>query len=287
MMQLVKSYYNLTKPGIIYGNVLATVATFLLAANGHVNILLFLATTLGTALIIGSSCVFNNYIDRGIDKKMKRTSKRALVVGSIPVKNALIFGLILGILGFATLILFTNWLVVAAGVIGMFFYLTIYTTEKRRSPLGTLVGAIPGAMPPVAGFVAVTGRVDMGAVILFLMWVFWQLPHFWAIGVYRLKDYSEANLPILPVKRGVAETKKYMLGCMFAFLILSLGLTYFKYTGIVWLVAMIILGGRWIMLGLSGFKTDDDIKWGKKVFGFSLVIMLSMCLLMALNVVLP
>lgn len=287
MLETVKAYYQLTKPGIIYGNLLAVVAGFLFAASGHVNIILFITTVLGTALIIASSCIFNNYLDREIDSKMKRTVKRALVIGSIPVKNALVFGLILGILGFVTLILFTNWLVVAAGAMGMFFYLTFYTFGKRKTWLGTLIGTIPGAMPVVAGYVSAAGKIDSATVLLFLIWMFWQLAHFYSIGVYRLEDYSKAGLPILPVERGVIETKKHMIVLIVLFLISTCLLTYFRYTGFIWLIGMVILGGEWFMLGLKGFKTKDDVAWGKKTFGWSLVVMMGMCILLSLNVVLP
>jgi len=169
----------------------------------------------------------------------------------------------------------------------MSFYLIFYSYAKRHSILGTLVGAIPGAMPPVAGYVAVTGKFDIAAVLLFFIWVFWQLPHFYAIGTYRLKDYTEAGLPILSVKMGVATTKKYMVGLMICYLISVLLLNVFHYTGIVFFIVMLTVGGWWILLGIKGFSATDDIKWGKKVFGFSLIVMMTMCLLLSLNIVLP
>lgn len=283
----IKSYYYLTKPGIIYGNLLTAVAGFLLASGWNVNLPLFFGTLFGIGLVIGSSCVINNYIDREIDSKMKRTQKRAFVTGKISKEKGLTFATVLGILGFGILILFTNWLVVASGIIAMFSYIVVYGYIKRKSPVGTLVGTIPGAMSLVAGYLAVTGKVDLGAVLLFLIMVFWQLPHFYAIGTFRLKDYREAGLPILPVKRGVRITKIHMLICMILFLISSVSLSFSGYTGNVFLIVMGILGGYWIFLGIKGFKTIDDTKWARKVFGFSLIILMSMSVLMSLNVVLP
>lgn len=287
MLRNIKSYYYLTKPGIIYGNVLSTIAGFLLGAGLNIDVLLFFSTILGTALVIASSCVINNYTDREIDRKMKRTKNRALAQGTISRNNAFVFAAALGGLGFAILILFTNPLVVFAGIIAMVSYTVFYGIAKRKSPVGTLVGTVPGAMPLVAGYLAVTNNIDLGAFLLFFIMVFWQLPHFYAIGIFRLNDYREAGLPILPVERGVKITKIHILLCMVLFLICTFLLTYFGYAGKVFFIAMLILGIRWIYMGINGFNTTDDVKWARKVFFFSIVILMSMSALMAFNVVLP
>lgn len=286
-METVKTYYQLAKPGIIYGNLLSTVAGFLLAAKGSIDIFLFGATLLGTALVIASSCVINNYTDREVDRKMKRTKDRALALGIISIRNATVYAIILGVAGFGTLILFTNWLVVLCGAIGMIFYTIFYGFTKRKNPIGTVVGTIPGAMPIVAGYVAVSNQIDLGAILLFLIMVFWQIPHFYAIGIFRLKDYREAGLPILPVARGIRVTKVHMLVCMILYLVFVLALSFFHYTGMVYFIVMLALGLRWLMLGIQGFKSTDEAKWGRKVFGFSLICLLSFSVLLCLNVVLP
>jgi heme o synthase len=287
MITPIKSYYYLTKPGIIYGNVLSTVAGFLLAAGLNIDLLLFFSTILGTALVIASACVINNYTDREIDKKMKRTKNRALAKGLISRNNAFIFAGALGFLGFGILILFTNYLVVFSGIIAMVSYTVFYGITKRKSPIGTLVGTVPGAMPLVAGYLAVTNSIDLAAFLLFFIMVFWQLPHFYAIGIFRLNDYREAGIPILPVVRGVRITKIHMLLCMVIFVICTSLLTYFGYTGKVFLIVMLILGGRWILMGIKGLSAPDDIKWARKVFFFSIIILMSMSALLSFNVVLP
>lgn len=283
----IRSYYYLTKPGIIYGNLLTAVAGFLLASGWNINLLLFFATISGTALVIASSCVLNNYIDRGIDSKMKRTQKRAFVTGIISKRSGLSFAVILAILGFGALILYTNWLVVLSGALAVFSYIFLYGVFKRKSPAGTIVGTVPGSMSLVAGYLAVTGKIDLGAVLLFLIMVFWQLPHFYAIGIFRLNDYKEAGLPILPVVRGIQITKIHMFICMILFLISVVSLSFAGYAGNVFLIVMTILGAYWILLGIKGFNAKDDPKWARKVFGFSLIILMSMSVLMSLNVVLP
>ena len=284
---MIKTYYLLTKPGIIYGNSINTAGGFLLAAKGVIDPLLFLAALIGTAFVIGSACVFNNYIDREIDEKMARTKKRALVTGDIPVKNALIFGTLLGILGFLILFSYTNLLTGVIGVIGVVMYVVVYGYFKRRTVHGTLIGSISGAIPPVAGYTAVTNSVDTGAILLFLILVFWQMPHFYAIAVYRLEDYKKAGIPVLSVVKGISTTKKQILFYTAGFILASLLLSFFGYTGYTYAIVIGILGLWWLIMVIDGFKTENDIQWARKVFKFSLIVTLVFSALISLEVVLP
>ncbi len=227
-----KAYYQLTKPGIIYGNAITTVAGFFLASKGHFNLGLFLAALIGISLVIASGCVFNNYIDKDLDATMERTKNRALVTGAISVRGAIVFGAILGLLGLATLGLLTNTLTAEIALLGLFFYVVLYSLAKRRSVYGTIVGSISGAVPPVVGYCAVTGRFDLGALILFLILVFWQMPHFYAIAIFRQQDYTAAGLPVLPVVKGLRTTKIHILFYILAFTIAAAALYIFKFAGI-------------------------------------------------------
>ncbi|HSW87796.1 MAG TPA: heme o synthase [Candidatus Saccharimonadales bacterium] len=280
---MIKHYYSLTKPGIIYGNLLPAIAGFLLASKGHSNLFLFIAMLLGTSLIIGSGCVFNNYIDRHIDKKMARTKNRALVLGLISGRNAIMYGTILGVLGIVILYLYTNLLTALVGIIGFFVYVVLYGISKRKSPWGTVVGSIAGATPPLAGYLSVTNHFDMGALLLFLILVFWQMPHFYGIAIYRLNDYSAALLPILPVKNGIFITKIHMLLYTIAFVITTLALTWFGYTGFIYFVIAALLGLLWIGLSIKGFWTKDNKKWAKKMFLFSLIILTLLCIVISID----
>jgi protoheme IX farnesyltransferase len=266
---------------------MAAAAGFFLAARGHINIVLLFWTLLGIAIIIASACVYNNYIDRGIDKKMKRTQKRALVTGEISGRSALIFATILGILGFGILILFTNWVTVLAGIIGGIDYLLLYGIGKRTSVHGTLIGSISGAMPPVAGYGAVVGRLDIAMVLLFLIWVCWQMVHFYAIAIYRGKDYEAASIPVLPVKKGLTNTKIQMVFYAVLFMIANSLLTVFHFAGFVYLVGITLLGIFWLVYAIKGFFVADSIKWARKIFFYSLIIMLVMCVLLSVGSVLP
>ena len=213
---MIKDYYSLTKPGIIRGNLITAAAGFFLASKDIVDMKLLLAMLVGTSLVIASGCVLNNYLDISIDKQMARTKKRALVTGTITSKNALIFATILGLSGEIILLIFTNLLTALIGLFGLFVYVIVYGAAKRRSTHGTLVGSLSGAVPPVAGYTAVTGSLDWAALTLFLILVCWQMPHFYAIAIYRYNEYKAAGLPMLPIVKGIRATKLQILNyCLF------------------------------------------------------------------------
>ena len=268
----------LTKPGIIMGNLITMASGFALASKGHFDGGLFLATALGLGLIIASAGVLNNYLDREVDKKMALTKNRALAKGLISGKSAIPFALILHLLGLLTLVLFTNLLTVTVALGGFFTYILLYGIYKFRSIHGTFVGSLAGAVPPVVGYVAVSNRLDAGALILFLILVLWQMPHFFAIALFRLKDYTAAAIPVLPVKKGVYATKVQMMVYIIAFFLAASMLPFLGYTGYPYLASLILLGLAWLWLSLQGFKSTNDALWARKMFSFSLVVILGLCL---------
>jgi len=267
---LLKAYYRLTKPGIIYGNLVSAVAGFFLASAlaGKFSPGTFLAMLVGLALVIGSACVFNNYLDREIDAKMERTRKRALVSGQIPVLKALVYGSLLGLVGLGVLIAWTNVFTAAVALTGWGFYVVVYGYFKRVSVHGTLVGSISGATPPVVGYAAVSGNLGGYALVLFLMLVFWQMPHFYSIAIYRSKDYAAAKIPVLPLVKGVATTKKIILIYIAAFIVMAWTL------GVPFFILMLLAGGYWLRAGYRGLSAADSNKWARKMFGLSLVVLL-------------
>jgi protoheme IX farnesyltransferase len=286
-MEVIKIYYGLTKPGIIYGNLMYAAAGFLLAAGKHIDLGLFIATLAGTSLVIASACVYNNVLDRNIDSRMRRTSKRALVRNIISIRAALIFATVLGAAGFVMLAIFTNWLVVLIEAIAILVYVLAYGFAKRTTEHSTVIGSISGSAPPVAGYCAVTNHFDSGALLLFLILTFWQMPHFYAIATYRLKDYRDAGLPVLTVKKGIKQAKIQIVAYIVAFIAATVLLSTYGYTGYVYLVIMLALGLNWLRLGLNGFRSDNDDKWGRQVFFFSLLITVAFSVLLAVNAWLP
>lgn len=275
-------YYHMTKPGIIRGNIMMLAAGYLLAAGGNFQLVSFLTVLIGTTLVIASACVANNYIDRSIDEKMERTKKRALVTGVISPRNAIIYAIVLGVIGFFVL-LFTNLPTFLIGVTAYVFYVVIYGIAKRASYHGTLVGAIPGALPLVAGYVAVTASFDIGALLLFLIFFLWQIPHFYAIAIYRRNDYQAAGIPVISVVLGVEKTKRAIMWYILAFMLAVICLSIMGYTGLTYLFVMLAVGTAWFVLGLRGFKTHSNDKWGRTMFRFSLIVSLIFSVMIAVD----
>lgn len=267
-----KIYSLVTKPGIMMGNALTAAAGFFLASRNGIDFPLLGAMLSGLMLIIASACVCNNYIDRKADVLMARTQNRALVKGVISPANALRFALALGVSGALLLGFFTTLLALEAALFGFVVYVALYSFLKYRSVHATLVGSIAGAIPPVVGYSAVSGRLDTCAFLLFAILVFWQMPHFFAIAIYRLKDYTAASIPVLPVKKGIPAAKVQMLFYTILFFIASLMPAAFGYAGYTYLIAASLLGLIWLGLCVKGFTSKNDTVWARKMFLFSLVV---------------
>jgi protoheme IX farnesyltransferase len=272
-----KAYCLLIKPGIIMGNAITAIGGFALASRGNIDFGLFLAVLAGLSSIIASGCVFNNYIDRDADKKMTRTQKRPFATGTISSRSGILFALFLGFLGTFLLLICVNLLTTAIALCGFFVYVALYSFLKYRTVHATLVGSIAGAVPPVVGYCAVSNHFDTGALILFIMIDLWQMPHFFAIAIYRLDEYAAALIPVLPVKKGIAVTKVQMLCYVAAFAISSLMPTAFGYTGLAYAITAAVLGLIWLWLSIQGLKADNDQLWARKMFLFSLVVITTLC----------
>jgi len=248
---------------------------------------LFLALLAGTSLVIAGGCVINNYIDRGLDAKMARTKQRASVTGKIPLSAAIVYAAILGLTGLLILVIYANILTVFVGAVGLFFYLVMYSIFKRRSVWGTVVGSVSGATPIVAGYVAVTDQLNSGALILFLIMVCWQMPHFYAIAIYRFDDYRAAGLPVLPVVKGRRAAKLQIITYVIAFIAATSSLTIFGYTGYAYLLIMLLVGLWWLQQGLQGFQAKDDKQWARQMFLGSLLVVMTLSVMTSIGALLP
>ncbi|NKI74988.1 protoheme IX farnesyltransferase [Dickeya sp. CFBP 2040] len=286
---MIKQYLQVTKPGIIFGNLISVIGGFLLAAKGAINYPLFAATLIGVSLVVASGCVFNNVIDRDIDKKMERTKNRVLVKGLIPLKNTLIYASLLGIAGFALLYLAANPLAMWLAVMGFVVYVGVYSLYmKRHSVYGTLIGSLSGAAPPVIGYCAVSNQFDAGALILLLIFSLWQMPHSYAIAIFRFKDYQAANIPVLPVVKGISVAKHHITLYILAFMIATLMLSLGGYAGYKYLVVAAAVSVWWLGMALSGYKRpNDDRVWAKKLFLFSIVAITSLSVMMSIDSMAP
>ncbi|MCS3470668.1 heme o synthase [Pseudomonas sp. Pseusp122] len=279
-----KHFIQITKPGIIFGNVLSVAGGFFLASKGHIDFVVFLAAVIGTSLVVASGCVFNNCIDRDIDVKMERTRNRVLVQGLVSVKLALLYATVLGLGGVGLLYTYATPLAALFAVIGFVIYVGLYSLWlKRKSVHGTLVGSLSGAMPPVIGYVAVSNHFDLAALTLLVMFSLWQMPHSYAIAIFRFNDYLAAKIPVLPVERGIPVAKRHILIYILAFLIATLMLTFGGYAGLNYLAVAAGMGMYWLYMAWKGYKAVDDTVWARKLFVFSIFTITALSVMMSVD----
>ncbi|TYA15462.1 protoheme IX farnesyltransferase [Paenibacillus faecis] len=284
-----KDFVALTKPGILRSNLIAVFAGFWLASQWQLDYLKLVLTLVGTVLIMASSCVFNNYFDRDLDTKMARTKNRALPIGKLSPRTVLWYAVILGITGAAVLFSFSGGLAGIFGLVGMFVYVIIYTLWlKRTSTWSTSIGAISGAMPPVIGYVAASGNIDLGALLIFALLFLWQPPHFWALGIRRVEEYRAAGFPLLPVVKGIPRTKLQMIPYLVLLIPIPILMYVFDYTGIWFLVIGTALSAAWLLMALKGISSKEEEAneiWAKKVFLFSVNYLTIALIVMILDTV--
>ena len=281
MLKRLKLYYVLTKPGIIRGNLIHTLAGALFAAVWVPEWTPVIGVLIGTSLVIASACVVNNYLDRKMDAKMKRTQHRASATGEIPIWKGMTFAAVLLAAGFIVLYVMTNWIVVTIGIIAYLTYAFAYTLSKPHTVHSTLIGAIPGALPAMAGYVAVDGQLSAGAWCIFLLIVAWQMPHFYAISIFRRKEYKAAGVPVLGVVKPFQVVKQYILFYMVLYAAAVAGMIAYKVATPP--AGLLLLAGAAYWLYVYAFTKGDEDKWAKSVFGASLVLTLILPLAGILN----
>ena len=268
--------FKVVKPGILFSNGLTFLMGFFVAYKaygGDFSFYLLVYSLLGILLIIASSTAINNYIDQDIDKLMKRTANRVSVSQILKPTHIALYSLFLFVLGSCVLIFLVNILTTIIVGIGFVVYVLLYTCYlKRNSPFSTLIGSISGACVSMAGYVSYSNSIDLGAWLVFAILFVWQMPHFFAIGIYRLSDYKIAKIPILPVSKSVEKTKIHIIGWMLLLIPTIICLYIFNYGGLTYLIPSFIVLIWWIYITLKGFKSMDATLWAKKVFLFSIVV---------------
>ena len=243
------AYIQLTKPSIIYLLVLTAATAMFLVDGFETNLLMALTGIFGIGLIAASSAAINQILDLEIDGKMKRTDRRPLVAGKIPVINAITFAAILFIMGSFLLLTFNNFLAWALTVATWIFYAFLYTRVlKFAGPQNIVIGGLAGAMPPVLGWVALTGSISPLPLLLVAIIFVWTPPHFWALAIDRIDDYENANVPMMPVVKGIEYTKIQIL--LYSFLLLACSLLPFAIgsLGIFYFISASSLGLIFIFL---------------------------------------
>jgi protoheme IX farnesyltransferase len=246
------AYLALTKPRIIELLLVTTVPTMIVAARGLPSIWLMTATVVGGALAAGGANAINMYVDRDIDRLMKRTSKRPLVTGVIRPRNALIFAIALEIVAFVFLWTTVNLLSAALAVSATLFYVFVYTLWlKRTSTHNIVIGGAAGAVPVLVGWTAVTNRVDWAPVVLFAVIFYWTPPHFWALAIRYRDDYAAADVPMLPVVASARTTATRIL--LYTLLLWGLTLLFAPVAGMgdLYTVSAIVLGAVFTVLAVQ------------------------------------
>lgn len=280
----VRAYYRLTKPGIVYGNGLMAIAGYFFGAAGSPSLVVFLSMLLGISAVIASACAYNNIIDRDIDAKMERTKARAIPSGQISKLDAVLFASFLLLIGLVLLVLGTNVLTALVALAGHFAYVVLYGYAKRKTVHGTLVGTLSGSTPPVIGYVAATGALDVTALLLFLVLAAWQMPHFYAIAIFRRDDYKRANIPVLSVVSGMEATRRQIIIYVGVFIVTCVLLGLFSPLSLLSTLILILLGAYWLLLCLTSTSADDSIEqWARRQFGWSLKLLLFMCIILSLD----
>ncbi|ELV8625707.1 protoheme IX farnesyltransferase [Vibrio cidicii] len=274
---MLKSYLSITKPGIIFGNLISVAAGFFLAAKMEgANWELMGPTLFGVALVIASGCVINNIFDRDIDVKMARTAKRDLVLGKVNSDHAFVYALLMLLAGTATLYTLVNPLSTVIVLLGYVFYVFFYTMiYKRTSVYGTLVGSISGAVPPLVGYLAVTNYIDIDAVLLFVLFCLWQMPHSYAIAMFRLNDYRQAGIPVLPVIDGIEKAQRHMKAYVVAFAVVALALFALGSAGYEYLAVASLVSGYWLLVTFKPVTQQNYESWARSVFKISLLVVMS------------
>ena len=241
-----------------------------------------LASLLAIAGTVGAANALNCFIERDVDRLMARTKNRPLPAGRMDPHLALGFGISLAVISFPTLAFEANLLTALLGMIAFVSYLWVYTPLKSRSSGAMLVGAIPGALPPLMGWTTETGRVGGPGLVLFVILFFWQLPHFIAIALYRKDEYAAAGLKSLPIERGDPLSRAHLALYTTVLVLVSLLPYPLRMAGPTYLAIALVLGTAFLGLSLHGLFARLGKAWARRVFRFSLlylpVLLISLCL---------
>ncbi|MWB97076.1 heme o synthase [Agromyces seonyuensis] len=243
----IAAYVALTKPRVVELLLVVTAPTMILAADGFPDLWLLVAVLVGGYLSAGAAGAFNCYIDRDIDRVMKRTSNRPLVTGELTDREALVFSWAMAIASVIWFAVFTNWLATALSVAAILLYVVFYTLIlKRRTAQNIVWGGIAGCMPVLIGWAAVTGSLDWAPVILFLIIFLWTPPHYWPLSMKYRADYAAAGVPMLAVVRGRAQVGMQVILYAWAMVACSLILIPVADMGITYTAVAIGVGGWFI-----------------------------------------
>jgi len=281
----VRDYLSLLKLRIVLLLDATAVGVMFPAAHGHPRVVAVLAVLIGGTLAAGGAHAINSWFDRDIDAEMHRTRRRPLPAGRIPAGHALAIGVALNILAFAVLWSGANLLAASLALLGTLIYVFVYTVWlKRTTPQNIVIGGAAGAVPPLVGWAAATGRLDLTALALFGVVFFWTPPHFWALAQMIKADYARAQIPMLPVVAGERSAKRQSVAYAFLTAIVSVIPFLTGSAGDVYLAGAVVLG-----VGLVGLTILDlsGRRWTRRLFAYSIAYVALLFLLFAISPFIP
>ena len=268
---VLSDYWEMTKPSITLLVLVTTAGAMVWAAGGLPPLQLTVATIVGMACASGGGAVLNHVLDRDIDRLMERTRRRPVATGRVSVAAATAFGLGLNLIAAVVLLTFTNVLTAVLAIGGSAFYVVVYTMLlKRRTPQNIVIGGAAGAIPPLAGWAAVTGEIGLAPLIMFLIIFLWTPPHFWALAILKKDEYARAGVPMLPSVATERETAVQILAYTVILAAVSLIPVATGLLGVLYAVVAIALGGRFILLAYRLLRTHTPLA-ARNTFLFSLL----------------
>jgi heme o synthase len=279
---LLRNLISLTKPRLS-ALVLVTAGGGLWLSDAAPGWVASVAAVVGTTMVVGGANALNCYIERDTDRLMARTARRPLPMGQMRPEVALLFGLFLSAVSVPMLSLMTTPLAGLLAAVALVSYVLVYTPLKRRSSISTLIGALPGALPPLIGWTAATGRLDAGGLVLFAILFIWQIPHSLAIGIYRQKEYESAGLVVFPTEHGLEATRRQMLLYAMPLAPLPLALVHLGVAGPITAVGGSLLGAVFLAMCWDGFRNARGAKWARKTFLASLVYLTALFAVLAVD----
>jgi protoheme IX farnesyltransferase len=273
----------LTKPRLS-GLVLLTCGGGMFLAPGRIDALRALMGLAATSMIVGAANALNCYMERDLDRHMRRTQSRPLPAGRLDPRAALVVAAGLSLVGVPMLLLALNPITSALGVLALASYVLVYTPLKQRSSLALWVGAVPGAIPPLMGWTAVRGRIELPGLVLFAVLFFWQLPHFIAISLFRKEDYARAGHKVLSLTMSDRAVKLHAVAWTALLVPCTLALTPLHVAGNLYLATAAVLGAAFLAAAVSGlWKAPGNVRWAKGLFIVSLVYLTALFTVLMLD----
>ena len=259
-MSILRSYYHLCKPNVVFMMLITSLIGSLLATNGsNFNPLLILISLIGIGLCAASAAAINQVVDQKVDANMSRTSDRPIPQGEISSSKAISFAIVIGFIGYAILYRYVNVLTAYLTIASLIGYAIIYTVFlKRATPQNIVIGGLAGAAPPLLGWSSITGSIDPNALLLVLIIFAWTPPHFWALAIHRKDEYAKENIPMLPVTHGISFTKLQIILYTIIMLLVSLFPYFVMMSGAFYLVSALVLGLIFLWYAFSLYVDDSN-----------------------------